>query len=75
MTSLAVGLELIRLGIPAAQIHRQHDCIHVLMPTYGEAYELVQQVVEWRTTANCTRTKHDDYKVLVVIPFNNNKTP
>ena len=41
------------------------------MPTYGEAYELVQQVVEWRTTANCTRTKHDDYKVLVVIPFNN----
>ena len=71
MTSLAIGLELIRLGIPNAQIHRQHDCIHVLMPTYGEAYELVQQVVEWRTTANCTRTKHDDYKVLVVIPFNN----
>jgi hypothetical protein len=70
MTSLAIGLELIRLGIPAAQIHRQHDCIHVLMPTYGEAYELVQ-VGEWRTSASLTRTKYDDYKVLVVIPFNN----
>lgn len=71
MTSLAIGLELIRLGIPNAQIHRQHDCIHVLMPTYGEAYELVQQVVEWRTSASMGRTKYDDYKVLVVIPFNN----
>jgi hypothetical protein len=71
VTSLSIGLELIRLGIPDAQIHRQHDCIHILMRTYGDAYELAQQVVEWRTTASLTRTKHDDYKVLVVIPFNN----